>query len=168
MGAMTVMSDTHQHGVWSEYDSGITHSNMPLLHNVNTSVYLPSLVTKSYGRNNNLLMNVRKSSKSVKQCEEPVSGAMGSYREFRSRIRPAIFKGKSHCTIAVDPETHLQMVKEKQAMHEHRARPKTPVSLEPVQVSLSGSKTKKSKVKAKVSNIHIRIGIDRVKLHNTC
>lgn len=55
-----------------------------------------------------------------------------THNVFQTRVRPAIQRGKT-LILATDPEKHVQLVKERQALQEQRTRPRTPVKLIPIQ-----------------------------------
>mgnify|MGYP001792569098 CR=1 FL=1 len=80
-----------------------------------------------------------------------------NHNEFKSRVKPAVNKGKYRC-LALDPESHVQLEKEKKAMQEHRSRPKSPVLLAPINVT---SLTTRSKSRRKLArNREVRQVID--------
>lgn len=112
-----------------------------------SSSYLPDIITKSYQQIGEYVSEIPMTANTGSQAHLHRS----HHNEFRSRIRPAIFKGKMP-SIAHDPESHIQMEREKQALSEHRNRPKTPVNLQPVQV-MSFRRPKSRRHKSQVCEI---------------
>ena len=111
------------------------------------SSYLPEIITKPYQLNSD--DNDDTETRENNTGSHNLSRSRAHHNEFRSRIRPAIFKGKTP-SIAYNPESHIQMEREKQAITEHRNRPKTPVNLQPVQV-VSFRRPKSKRLKSQVT-----------------
>lgn len=166
---MTVADSRHSasylNKLWSVQRSDIERQEHDIL-DIRSS-YLPTLITKPFLEVNQISSSHTTSHQTKPQVSADISfgnqngdksatttatDSSSNHKGFRSRIRPSIFKGKCQ-NIAVDPESHRQLVKEKQALHNHRIRPKTPVSLEPVRVlSLSRPKSRRVKKKSQVSS----------------
>ena len=71
---------------------------------------------------------------------------------FQSRVRPAFNRGKT-VVLAVDPERHIQLEKERMAQQEQRNRPKSPIQLIPIDVKPLGAPTPKPTTVA-ISSTH--------------
>ena len=132
--------------LWS---SQLSESNSP----GNRATYLPTLVTKSYHQSSRQLnvetQDNRLLNNNIPQNPDMILGSKSAYHnKYKCRPKPGLGKGISP-SFAVDPEQHMRLVKEKQALYEQRTRPKTPIMLEPVNVLSLSRTTKSHKIKTK-------------------